>query len=186
MSNEPASAPASASEAAASPETDSKKAERGALIIAGGGHPAPNEKRLVAIVEGWTDTALGEDGFTKVDEKGEPTSLGAVKADGYSSAGDLYIRTSPDDVTFHDKARVETIGQDLRQTGFGGFAREFPDVHVGPASPVYAAANRVYQLGAKKIEIKGVTKRQRDSLEAWLANITAHKTHPADVEITFS
>lgn len=48
------------------------------------------------------------------------------------------------------------VGRDLKQDGFSGLHDALGKVCVGPADPIYVAANLAYQDGATKIVIKGV------------------------------
>jgi hypothetical protein len=55
-----------------------------------------------------------------------------------------------------DGATLKVVGLDLRQIGFSGFSEVEGFVCVGPAHPVYVAANLAFMAGVKQLTVKGL------------------------------
>lgn len=140
-------------------EVEGKKWSKGAVIVANGAIPK-DDKRPVIIVE-----TRGDDGKLDAERK-------------YPTKGDLYYRTDPA-VDFGGHGPVITLGVDVRQGLLWGFSNDALFVNVGPASPVYAAANLAYLQGATDIEIVGLTDAQKEHLAPWFAALA--KGGPAPV-----
>lgn len=163
-------APPAAPETPAPPEDpiEAKKWKK-TLVVASGRIPT-NETRAVIIVED-----------RGVDAEGNQT----LKTEGYPTKGDLYYRTV-EDVNFPDKADVITLTKDVFQGLLWGFSPSPRYVNVGPASPVYAAANIAWQRGAEEIEIIGLSDAQKAHLKPWFDRLPKDPIAPADVKIIVS
>lgn len=122
-------------------------AELGALVVANGLIPAGN-KRPVIVCETRTDAGL-------LDE-----------ARKYPAGAALYYRT-PDGADFGKLGPVVELGKDVQQGLTAGFSDHPSLVNVGPASPVYAAANLAFIRGATAIEIVGLSDAQKAHLRPW-------------------
>lgn len=181
--SEPAAAPAPVPAAdvvvaaAPLPELEGEGKKRW-LIIAGGKIP-PGDTRPVIVVE-----QRGAPTTTPAaSPEGEPVvTQGEIKLTGYPTKAALYLRVTPE-VEFSGDAPVLTVGQEIKQMGFWGFAPETGKVHVGP-HPAWAAANIAWQKGATDIEIAGLTDDEKARLQPFVDNLPTRKTFGAtDVKI---
>lgn len=138
----PADAPEAAPETVAEAAPDAP-AGVSALVVCDGKVPA-KDGRLILVAE-----VRGDDGSD-------------VKT-AYGAGAGYYVRGSDVDMGCPPE-RLMTLGVNLQQYGFAGFSPSSQAVNVGPAHPAYAAANFAYNLGARTIEIKGLS-------EAWKARL---------------
>lgn len=131
------------------------------LVIAGGGRIPSGEKRAVIVTEYRGDVEFNEDGSHKTEAP--------LKTSGYAAGADLYYRTDSL-VDFPAGSDVLTLGDNVRQGGFGGFNNSPGFVNVGPTSAAYAAINLAIHRGAEEIEVVGLTSAQKTLLEPWLGD----------------
>lgn len=153
-------------DAPASPLADGAKDWTSALVIVGPGQPAKTEKRPVVVCE------LRDDDGLLV----EPTV--------YVDSADLYYRTHPEIDFGQVNGPVVTLGIDVLQLSLWGMTGDPRFACVGPAHPAYGAANCAYSRGAKAIEIRGLSDKQKAQLAPWFAKVKTDPRLPADVEIT--
>lgn len=150
-------------------------AKHGALLVVDGSIPA-NNKRPVIVVETRTDGGL-------LDTKRV-----------YPKGADVYFGNEAD---FGDNKPVVALGRDIAQGLTAGFSNHPHFINVGPASPVYAAANLAYIHGARVIEIIGLTDKQKAQLAPWFEEATrggdtqsahggSHYIEPNSVKITLT
>lgn len=123
--------------------------------------------------------------YPEVDDDGNHVKDAPRTLTGYAKGADLYVRQS-DDVEFPADAQVVTIGETVQQGGFGGFAKKVGEVHVGPASAAFAAANLAWQRGATDIKIIGLDDRQKAHLQPFIDDLPTHPHGAADVSITLA
>lgn len=71
-------------------------------------------------------------------------------------------------------APVFLMGQNVKQGGLGGVSRHTGYLNVGPGHPVCVAVNLALQLGAKTVEIHGLTDFDKASVGPWLDKV-AHE-----------
>lgn len=167
-------------------EADDKKRW---LIVAGPGSISGDRGAGVIVVESHEDPKVDDDGqpvMVRDAETGELVQDSShLVTSGYAKGADLYIRQSPD-VEFPADAHVLTIGDELDQVGFSGFASKPGYVRVGPASAAYAAANLAWQRGATDIKIVGLSGAQKEQLQPYIDGLPNHPNGPADVKITLA
>jgi hypothetical protein len=170
----PAPAPAAPAPATAvaapAPTQEPDDGPAKALVIVGNHQFERAGKRFVVVTEQRT-----------VEKDGTVT----VKTDGYPAGADLYYRTD-DSVTFPKDAKVVTLGVDVMQGHFAGFAQNENYVNVGPASPAFAAANLAAQNGAKKIEIIGLTDAEKERLQPYFDTLSKDPVNPSDAAVTLT
>lgn len=139
------------------------------VVVLANGSIGPKEGRPVIVVE-----TRGDDGKL-VDGRAYPTT------------GDLYYRTDPDVDFGIDPAKpLLTLGVNLGQHGFKGFATKKNGVHVGPASPIYAAANLAFQRGATTIDVVGLTAAQKDQLAPWFDELSSDPSLPQGLKVNLT
>lgn len=120
---------------------------KGAIVVANG--PIPTGATVPVVV----CETRGDDGVLDADRK-------------YPAGADLYYRT-PDGAEFGKLGPVVELAKDVEQGQTAGFSDHPAFVNVGPASPIYAAANLAYIRGARRIEITGLTPTQKTNLTPW-------------------
>jgi len=167
----PALAPAAAPAAAPAPPaaapalTQPAVLDWSSVVIVAAGAPAPGEKRPVIVIE-----TRGDDGKL-IETRTYP-------------AGDLYYRTDPSIGLGADPAKeVVTLGVDVGQSGFGSFSTNPNNIHVGPASPVFGAANLAFLRGAMTIDILGLTPAQKIGLRPWFDALAANPNLPPQLKV---
>lgn len=153
------------------PQVDEKGWSR-VLIVAAGTIKSPGNRNVIVAEYRAPPKIEGP-------EDNQVATQGELKTSGYPKDADAYYRTD-DAVTFPEGAPVYTLGANIRPAGVGGFARR--GLSTGPGLSAYAAANLAWQLGAKDIEISGLTKAEQAQMQPWL---DSHKM-PDDVKIHFS
>lgn len=172
-----AAKPAIAPAAAAAPvpvettDDDVDAKWKSVLIVAAGSIPS-GEKRAVIVCE-----VRGDDG--------------ALKDVSYPKGADLYYgyvgdEEAGDHADFADNSPVIRVGAEVQQGHFWGLSKTKGVVHVGPGSPAYGALNVATLRGATDVEIRGLTKAQKDQLAPWIARIPTDPLMPSDVKVTLS
>lgn len=155
---DPAAAPAAAdlpavkTPAAAPAAAPAEPAGVTALIVCDGKVPA-GDKRLIVVAE-----VRGDDGSPVVVT--------------YDAGGAYYVRTTETLDMGCPPERLMTLGQNLQQFAFSGFSPSMEAVNVGPAHPAYAAANFAYNLGAKTIEVHGLSDAWKARFKPFLDKIS--------------
>jgi hypothetical protein len=144
---------------------------KGVVIV--GNHRLPDDKRMSIVVEKRT-----------VEGEGEGVKV-VLKKIGYPAGADFYYRTDPE-VEFPKDSKVITLGEDVRQGAFAGFTLNKEFVNVGPASPVFGAANYLYQQGATEIEIVGLTDAEKERLRPYFDGLPTDPVSPAQVTVTLA
>lgn len=150
---------------------------------------AAPKKRAVVVVAGMTvpDADLKIVTEARSYSGGDDTPLAIkVKQSGYPTGADTYLRYDPEVAFPRSAPEVLTMGVDLAQGGFAGFARQDGVVNVGPAHPAYAAANLAFQRGATEIEIVGLTDAEKEKLRPYFDGLATHAAEPAQVAVSFS
>lgn len=104
------------------------------------------------------------------------TGLGAIKDSTYPKSAALYFAIG-DEAQFGDRSPVARAGVRGRGNvavfGYNKFSLRPGTVNVGPASPVYAAANYAYNKGARSIEIVGLKPDEITALRPWFDEVSA-------------
>lgn len=101
-----------------------------------------------------------------------PSDHPEIAARAYPMGGDAYLKMDPE-VEFGAipaAAEILAFGGNIFQMTTAGFERQAPHVNVGPASPVYAAANVAWQRGARDIAVTGVSPEDAATLKLWFAD----------------
>lgn len=114
---------------------------------------------------------------------------GSLATPTYPTGAALYLASGigADSATFPGGSTVLALGRDLEQGLFSGFSSVPGIVHVGPAHPVYAAANVAWQNGATAIEIKGLSAYWKPVVQAWIDQLPTDDVAPAsNVTITLT
>lgn len=150
---------------APAPDPDAEKNWKKVLIVASGSVPS-NEKRPVIIAEERTDEG----------EHADRT---------YQKGADLYVGIE-DSATFPEGVKMERVGREVAQGGFGGLSRIASELHVGPCHPVYAAINSAYLRGAEEVEVKGLSSHWKERLQPWIDGILEDSFAPAEIKVTLT
>lgn len=97
----------------------------------------------------------------------------------YPEGADVYLRLGRE-ADFGKNEPVVTVGVDFEQGGFEGLSDRHNILHVGPASPIYAAVDfAITKKGATKIEILYAREIDKERLKPYFDKITDR------AEITF-
>lgn len=155
--------------------------------------PEPSDRRTAAIIAGGTAVPKAdiiivvERATFKRPEGSEPDAVAKRVAtkQGYPAGAQTYLRYDPE-VNFPADAEVLTMGVDVQQGSLYGFTRRIGELNVGPASPVYAAANLAYQRGATHIEIVGASDAEKERLQHYFDRLSDYPVDPAQVTVSFS
>lgn len=143
-----------------------------AIIVAAGSPVPENVRRPVIVVQGSerVPTSSDDKNAPGTHRNGSPPPLKEIS---YPDGADAYFKMD-DEVDFGTgRTPVIRVGisKEVEQAGFPGFSDKPGYVHVGPNSAIFAAANYAYTLGAKRIEIIGLSPEEIENLRPWFAEV---------------
>lgn len=147
-------------------------------VVIVGNHRFPSDRSDTLVI-------VTEERKITMSDDGEAVKDVQLKTSGYPSGADLYYRTDAA-VEFPHNAQVLTLGVDVQQGMLWGFSPDVAWVHVGPASPAYAAANLAWQRGATEIEIIGLDDREKAQLQAFIDRLPTDTVAPSSAKVTLA
>ncbi|MBU0801401.1 MAG: hypothetical protein KKA05_10440 [Alphaproteobacteria bacterium] len=138
---------------------------KGAIVVSGDGEFPAKGKRPVIVAQTSEREPRQPEG-TRFRDLTTP----ALKQKSYKDGADVYLRIGTE-ADMGKGRNLITVGGNIQQAGTKGLSDRVGDVHVGPASPVYAAINLAYNYGAREVEVLNASQDQQDQLAPWLAQI---------------
>lgn len=144
------------------------KAWKDVLIVANAPSKMPPRHDRKIIVAEARSQPDAEGGAGQNVEADYPKNADAYV--GYASVSDVAAETAR---LFPNagKAPVFLMGANVKQFGLSGVSRQHGFLSVGPGHPVYVAVNLALQMGAKTVEIHGLTDYDKATLGPWLDKI---------------